>query len=48
MTALVAAISKPLNCCCAMISSVCSRPTSTPVWVRVKNASGSRRTWSSA
>ena len=35
-----------VNACCAPITSLFSRLTSAPVWVRVKNASGIRCTCS--
>ena len=35
-----------VNACCAPSTSLFSRLTSAPVWVRVKNASGMRWTWS--
>ena len=35
-----------VNACCAPSTSLFSRLTSAPVWVRVKNASGIRCTWS--
>ena len=35
-----------VNACWAPITSLLSRLTSAPVWVRVKNASGIRCTWS--
>ena len=35
-----------VNACCAPMTSLLSRLTSAPVWVRVKNASGMRCTWS--
>ena len=35
-----------VNACCAPSTSLFSRLTSAPVWVRVKNASGMRCTWS--
>ena len=34
-----------VNACWAPITSVLSRLTSAPVWVRVKNATGIRCTW---
>ena len=34
-----------MNACWAPITSVLSRLTSAPVWVRVKNATGIRWTW---
>ena len=35
-----------VNACCAPRTSLLSRLTSAPVWVRVKNCSGMRWTWS--
>ena len=35
-----------VNACWAPITSLLSRLTSAPVWVRVKNCSGMRCTWS--
>ena len=35
-----------VNACWAPITSLFSRLTSAPVWVRVKNATGMRCTWS--
>jgi len=35
-----------VNASCAPVTSLLRRLTSAPVWVRVKNASGMRCTWS--
>ena len=40
--------SVPVTACCAPMTSLFSRLCSAPVWVRVKNASGMRCTWSNS
>ena len=40
--------SVPVKARCAPMTSLLSRLTSVPVWVRVKNASGMRCTWSNS
>ncbi len=46
MTLLTTPDSVEVNACCAPSTSLLSRLTRAPVWVRVKNCNGMRCTWS--